>query len=70
MTEKDRMPLVIDDNNNIECVSEFPYLGSLIADSGMLDVEVEKRIANTSKAFGALGHAVFDNSHLSIVTKR
>lgn len=26
----------------IEWVSEFPYLGFLIADNGMMDVEVEK----------------------------
>ena len=58
MMEEDRMPLVID-GNNIECVSELLYLGSLIADSGRLDVEVEKRIASASKAFGALQHAVF-----------
>ena len=69
LTEEDRMPLVIDDNN-IECVSEFPYLDSLIADSGRLDVNVENRIASASKVFGALRHAVFDNSHLSTVTKR
>ena len=53
MTEEDRLPLVMG-SNTIECVSEFPYLGSLIADSGRLDVEVEKRIANASRAFGAL----------------
>ena len=63
------MPLVID-GNNIECVSEFPYLGSLIAASGRLDVEVEKRIASALEAIGALQHAVFDNSQLSTVTKR
>ena len=44
--------------------------GSLIIDSGRLDVDAEKRIANASKAFGALRQAVFDNSNLSIVTKR
>ena len=49
VTEEDRMPLVMG-SNTIEC----PYLGSLIADSGRLDVEVEKRIANASKAFVAL----------------
>jgi len=57
------MPLVIDDNNNIECFSEFLFLGSLIADSERLDVEVEKRIANASKAIGALRHAVFNNCY-------
>jgi hypothetical protein len=45
--------------------SEFPYLGSLIADNGRVDVEVKKRIASTSKAFGALSlrQAVFKDAH-------
>jgi len=38
----------------------------LITDSGRLDIEVEKRITNASKAFRALRHAVFDNSHLPL----
>ena len=46
VTEEHRLVLVTDDNN-IEYVSELPYLGSLIADSGRKDVEVEKRIAST-----------------------
>lgn len=42
-------PLALEEGS-IEWVSEFPYLGSLIERS---HVEVEKRIANASKAFGS-----------------
>ena len=37
-------------------MKEIPYLGSLIADSGRMDVDVERRI---SQAFGSLRKAVF-----------
>ena len=30
------------DGGDIEVVSEFPYLGSLIADSGRMDVDVDR----------------------------
>ena len=33
-------------------------------------MEVEKRIASASKAFGALRQAVFKDAHLSVNTKR
>ena len=39
-------------------------------DGGSIDVEVDRRIANTSKAFGALRQSVFDDYHLSIKTMK
>ena len=51
-------------------MKEFPYLGSLIAENGGIDVEVDKCIGNASKAFGALRQAVFKDAHLSINAKR
>ena len=55
----------------IEWVDCFPYLGSVIADEGNIDAEVDKRMANASRAFGALRHSVFFcEYHLSIDTKR
>ena len=51
----------------IECVKEFPYLGSA---SDRIDAEVDKRLPNASKAFGALRRAVFTDTNLSITTKR
>ena len=35
-----------------------------------MDVEIEKRLASASKAFGALRQAVFRDAHLSLNTKR
>lgn len=69
VTEIERAPIVVD-GGKIEWVSEFPYLGSLIADSGRMDIDVEKRLASASKAFGALRQAVFKDAHLSVITKR
>ena len=67
--EEDVEPITIE-GGKIESVTEFPYLGSLVADNGRIDVEVDKRIANASKAFGALRQAVFKNKDLSTGTKR
>ena len=53
----------------IEHVSEFQYFGSIIAESGLIDTEIDRRIANASKAFGALRQAVFKDSVLTINTK-
>ncbi len=46
------------------------YLGSLIASSGRMDVDVDRRVAQASKAFGALRKAVFLDKNLSLTTKR
>ena len=69
VSDEEKLPITVD-GGQIEWVSEFPYLGSLIADSGRIDVEVEKKIASASKAFGALRQAVFKDAHLSVNTKR
>ena len=68
-TSSDRAPLPIS-GGEIEDIEEFPYLGSLIAASGRMDMEVEKRIAQASRAFGALRKAVFLEKNLSLKTKR
>ena len=54
----------------IECVDEFPYLGFVVMSSCRLDAEVDKRTANASKAFWTLCCAVFNDSNLTITTKR
>ena len=61
-------PIVIE--GEIENVMEFSYLGSLIAENDRIDSEVDKRIANASKAFRALRQAVFKDAHLSTNTMR
>ena len=52
-TDEDRIPINVN-GNEFEHVSEFPYLGSVTASSGRMDPDVNKRIAQASKAFGAL----------------
>ena len=54
----------------INSVDEFQYLGSRIATSGRMDGDVEMRIAQTSRAFGALCKAVFMDKNLTFYTKR
>ncbi len=51
-------------------VNEFQYLGSGIAESGGIDAEVDRRIENASKAFGAMKEAVFRDCALTINTKK
>ena len=68
-TSSDRVPLPII-GGEIEDIEEIPYLASLIAASGRMDREVEKRIAQASRAFGALRKAVFLEKNLSLNTKR
>ena len=70
VTEEDKLPPPLEDDGDVEWVSEFPYLGSVVAKDGQSHVEVDKRIANASKAFGALRRAVFMDKHLSVTTKR
>ena len=65
VSEDDWQPLAVDEGL-IEWVDRFPYLGSVIGDKGKIDAEVDKRMANASRAFGALYHSVFCDYHLSI----
>ena len=67
--ESDRDGVALD-GGEVNVVCEFPYLGSLIADSGRMDVDVDRRVAQASKAFGALRKSVFMDKNLSLATKR
>ena len=51
----------------IENVKEFPYLGSVVASSGRVDADIDRRLA---QAFGALKRAVFQDHNLTTHTKR
>ena len=65
MDESEWEPIAVE--GEIHCVKEFPYLGSVIADSGRMDADVECKVAKASKAFGALRKAVFlDTSGQSV----
>ena len=66
--EGDMLPLDLP-GGSIDWVSESPYLGSLTAESGRA-LEVDRRIASTSRAFGALRQSIFEDPNLSITTKR
>ena len=67
--EGDMLPLDLP-GGSIDWVSEFPYLGFLIAESGRAYEEVDRRIASASRAFGALRQPIFEDPDLSITTKR
>ncbi len=44
VTEDDRAPIDVGENV-IECVDEFPYLGSIVMSSSRVDAEVDRRIS-------------------------
>ena len=67
--EEDRAPIHLE-HGSIDCVEEFSYLGTIVASNGRIDTEIDRRIANASKAFGALRRAVFKDRNLTINTKR
>ena len=54
----DQQPLAVG-GGLIEWVDLFPYLGSVIEDKGSIDAEVDRKIANACRAFGALHQSVF-----------
>jgi len=65
--ESEREPIAVEEGE-IQCVKEFPYLGSVIADSERRYADVECRVAKASKAFGALRKAVFLDRNISLRT--
>ena len=67
--ESDREPIVLE-GGDIMMADKFPYLGSLIDSSGRATVDVERGVAQASRAFGALRKAVFLDKNLSQKTKR
>ena len=69
VVDGDREPIAVA-GGEICSVDEFPYLGSMIASSGRIDVDVESRIAKASRAFGALRKAAFLDKDLTLRTKR
>ena len=48
---------------------KFQYLGSRIVDCGRMDGDVEIRIAQVSRAYGALHKAVFMDKYLTLCMK-
>ena len=68
ITPEDKLPIAVE-GGTITYVDQFQYLGSIMTDSGQVDAEIDKRIANASKAFGALRQEVFRDHNLSMTTK-
>ena len=54
----------------LEVVSEFKYLGSILHHKGSNERDVEERIARASRAFGMLRKSIFQNKSLTTDTKR
>ena len=50
---EEKCPFVVA-NGSIDWVDHFSYLGSLITVNGRVYEEIDRRIANASKTFGAL----------------
>ena len=69
VTQEDLAPIVLD-GGEVEAVKAFPYLGSVVDSSGRIDADVNRRVAQASKAFGALRKAVFLDKNLRMATKR
>ena len=67
-TDSDATPILIS-SGEITSVDEFPHLESVVAASDKMDADVEKRIAQASRAFGTLHKAVFSDNNL-METKR
>ena len=59
------MPLIVG-GKEIESVIEFPYLGSVVSSDGRVEFDISRRIAQASRAFGALRKAVFMDKDLQV----
>ena len=68
LVEDDFRPLCVN-GHSVENVQSFVYLGSMLFPDLRAGPEIDRRIASASRAFEALC-CVFDDSHLSLKTKR
>jgi len=55
--------------HNIEAVSSFWYLGSVVECHGGINEELTVRASRAAAVFGALQRSVFSDGSLSILTK-
>ena len=51
-------------------VSEFPYLGDIVARDGSDGCAVDRRISSAGKAFGALRKSIFSSTTVNFAAKR
>ena len=62
--------LIAPGDEQVESVNGFSYLGSVISSSGSVQPDIDKRIAQASRTFGALHQPVFNDRNLRVETKR
>ena len=67
--ESDRQPLILH-GSPVEYVADFRYLASLIHCNGRSGNDVHSRIATAARTFGMLKKSIFDDSWLTLHTKR
>ena len=65
----DKSPIQVNDGTT-DGVDEFLYRFSVIAASGRMDADIERRIGQASRAFGALRKAILVDKTLKLETKR
>ena len=65
----DTTPTITIDNTPLELVDSFKYLGSTIASSPSLDMEISSRIGKAAGVMSKLDTRVWTNSQLTIATK-
>ena len=58
------------DGGEIEMVDRFMYLGSSLSREGDVMSDVTSRLEKSSRAFGSLRGPIFNNSNMSVATKR
>ena len=63
------MKLITLEGGEFETVGGLEYLGSLIASSGRMDVDVKQSVARASRAFTRLRKTVFLDKNLSLSSK-
>ena len=56
-------------DEQVESVNEFSYLGSVISSPGRVQPDIDKGIAQASRAFGTLHQPVFKNRNLRVEIK-
>ena len=60
---------IFPDDDPVEVVSNFQYLGSIVQDNCGTDIEVDSRICKASKAFCSLGRILWYQRKIKIRTK-
>ncbi|WP_353805815.1 reverse transcriptase domain-containing protein, partial [Acinetobacter baumannii] len=62
-------PAISIDGSSLEAVEEFPYLGSTVSSSLVLDAELNKRVAKAAVVMARLNSRVWKNPSLTAKTK-